>query len=178
MQEVECELIEDCLAPRRVGKVAQKKAFRRGQRVRGIVSNIALTPDSQVLALKTKEGYLIPEPFLNVLGAVNSGGKKQARTSSSAEGFEYAEVIEEENEPKEKSIANVFNGLKTSDLIKRNSTKSKQVVNFGLGGAVIGVIYAMYKGGNKLIYGAIGAAAGGIIGNYVANKMKENDKSE
>lgn len=175
MPLVKCTLIEDCLAPRRAGKSVQKKAFRRGQSVVGTVSNIALTPDSQVLALKTKDGYLIPEPFLNIIGAV--GEEKQQQQSQNKDPY-YEEVQDAEviDDKKENSVANVFNGLKTSGIISKNSVRSKQIVNFGIGGALIGIIYAMMKGKNKLMCAAIGAAGGGIIGNYVSNKLNENGK--
>ena len=92
MQLVECVLIEDCLAPKRVGNTKASKPFRKGQRVRGIVENIAITPDHQVLALKTESGHLIPEPFLNVIGEVQNKKAQPSRFSD----VEYAEVIEDD----------------------------------------------------------------------------------
>ena len=169
MRVVECELINDCLAPKRVGNSVKKKGFRMGSRVRGTVTNIALTPDSQVLALKTKDGYLIPEPFLNILGEVDANQGRQKKSDSAD--IEYAEVIEETDE---KSVANVFQSLKASDIISTNSIKSKRVVNFALGGAAVGLVYAMMKGGNKLVFSTVGAVGGGIIGNYISGKIKEN----
>ena len=171
MRIVDCILIDDCLAPKRVGNTAKKKAFRRGQRVQGTVTNIALTPDSQVLALKTKQGYVIPEPFLNILGEVGGGATQEAEPYSEAE---YAEVIEYE-EGEEPSMTSITDSIKSSNLIKTNSIKSKRVVNFAFGGAAIGLVYAMMKGQNKLLSSAIGAIGGGIIGNYVSRKIKDNE---
>jgi len=173
MKIVECELINDCLAPKRVGNSVKKKGFRIGSRVRGTVTNIALTPDSQVLALKTKDGYLIPEPFLNILGEVDENRQKK-RTNSADDEYDYAEVIEEDKN--EKSVSNVFQSLKSADIISTNSIKSKRVVNFALGGAAVGLVYAMMKGGNKILLSTVGAVGGGIIGNYVSGKIKENGK--
>ena len=172
MRIVECILIDDCIAPKRVGNTAKKKAFRRGQRVRGTVSNIALTPDSQVLALKTKDGYLIPEPFLNILGEVEGGAPKQNDTY---EGVEYAEIMEDEEDAKNPSLSNITDSIKASNIISTNSIKSKRVVNFAFGGAAVGLVYAMMKGQNKLLASAVGAIGGGIIGNYVSTKIKDNE---
>lgn len=170
MRLVECILIDDCLAPKRVGNTAKKKAFRRGQRVQGTVTNIALTPDSQVLALKTKQGYVIPEPFLNIIGEVGSSAPQESDPYSEVE---YAEVIEEDD--KDPSMTSITDSIKASNLVKTNSIKSKRVVNFAFGGAAIGLVYAMMKGQNKLLSSAIGAIGGGIIGNYVSRKIKDNE---
>lgn len=172
MRVVECELINDCLAPKRVGNSVTKKAFRTGSRVRGTVTNIALTPDSQVLALKTKDGYVIPEPFLNILGEVNENRQQKETKDPYYEEVQDAEIISDKSS--EKSVASVYESLKSADIISANSIKSKRVVNFALGGAAVGLVYAMMKGGNKVLLSAVGAAAGGIIGNYVGRKIKEN----
>ena len=152
MRVVECELINDCLAPKRVGNSVKKKGFRTGQRVRGTVSNIALTPDTQVLALKTKDGYLIPEPFLNILGEIK-GNPSQKRSEPYYGAVE--EVFDLEEKSENKSVSDVFQSLKASKIISSNSVKSKRLVNFALGGAVIGLVYAMLKGKNKLLLTAI-----------------------
>ena len=171
MRVVECELINDCLAPKRVGNSVKKKPFRMGSRVRGTVTNIALTPDSQVLALKTKEGYIIPEPFLNILGEVNSKSGQNNNTQSNE--IEYAEVVEDKSE--DKSVSSVIKSMKAADIISTTSIKSKRVVNFALFGAAIGLVYAMMKNGNKLLSISVGAAGGGVIGNYISKKIKDNE---
>ena len=121
MRVVECELINDCLAPKRVGNSVKKKGFRTGQRVRGTVSNIALTPDTQVLALKTKDGYLIPEPFLNILGEIK-GNPSQKRSEPYYGAVE--EVFDLEEKSENKSVSDVFQSLKASKIISSNSVKS------------------------------------------------------
>jgi uncharacterized protein YcfJ len=174
MRVVECILINDCLAPKRVGNGVSKKAFRAGARVVGTVTNIALTPDSQVLALRTKDGYEIPEPFLNILGEVKQKKNRQKSYSNvDADEVQYAEVVEERSE--DKSVSSVFQSLKAADIISTNSLKSKRVVNFALGGAAIGLVYAMMKDKNKLVMSTVGAVGGGIIGNYIGRKIKENE---
>ena len=173
MQLVECMVIEDCLGMKRAGNRAKKKPFRRGQRIVGTVTNIALTPDNQVLALKTRDGYVIPEPFLNVLGAVK--GQESSRPQQNDVEYAEAEIIEEKGSSS-KSVGDIYKKFKTSDIISSNSAKSKLVVNFALGGAAALLIYAMMKGKNKLVYAGIGAAGGGVIGNYVSKKIKENGK--
>jgi len=181
MTVVECILIEDCLAQKRVGKSVSKKPFRTGQRVRGTVENIALTPDSQVMALKTRDGFIIPEPFLNVIGAVDSGEKRGNSASSNSNEVQYAEVVEEEKGEKSngaKSFMKAYESMKASDIIKRGAITSKHAVNFAVGGALVGVVYAMLKGKNKMIFSAIGAIGGGFIGNYYGKKIKENEKTE
>lgn len=176
MRVVECELINDCLALKRVGNSAKRKPFRIGQRVRGTVTNIALTPDSQVLALKTKDGYVIPEPFLNILGEVDPQSKPQKETINYGVEDADVEIIEEKSG--DKSVSDVFQSLKASKIVSSNSVRSKRVVNFALGGAAVGLVYAMLKGKNKLVISTIGAIGGGIIGNYVGRKIKDNDKEQ
>ena len=171
MKIVECQLINDCLAQRRMGKNrVQKKPFRTGQRVRGTVTNVALTPESQVLALKTKDGWVIPEPFLNIIGEVRTENKNN---DSKIEDVE-AEVIEEKSE--NKSIKEVYESLKAADIISTNAVRSKRVVNFALMGAGIGLVYALLRGRSKLLSMTVGAVGGSAVGNYVGKKIKENEK--
>ncbi len=170
MRLVECILIEDCLAPKKVGNAVRKKGFRRGTRVVGTVTNIAMTPDSQVLALKTKDGYVIPEPFLNIIGEV--GVKNEGSQSEYVEDAEY-EILDEES--KEKSITDIAESLKAAKIINSNSLQSKRVVNFAFMGAAVGLVFAMIKGHNKLITSALGGLLGGLVGNHVSGKIKENE---
>jgi len=175
MTVVECILIEDCMAQKRVGNKAKSKPFRTGQRVRGVVTNIALTPDSQVMALKTKDGFVIPEPFLNVIGAVNN----EKAGASRGEEVQYAEIVEEDNYKTSgaKNIVKAYEGLKASDLIKQSTRTSKFTAKFAVGGALVGVVYAMLRGKNKALFSAIGAVGGGLLGNYYGKKIKENEKT-
>ena len=176
MRVVECVLIENCLAPKRVGKMVSKKAFRAGNRVRGVVTNIALTPDAQVLALKTKDGYIIPEPFLNVIGEVESNGGR----TGAYDNIEYAEVIEEQDYDNKdsgvvKAAKNAYGSIKASEIIGKTAFRSKYVINFALVGGTITLVYAMLKSKNKLVFATIGVVGGGIVGNYYGKKIKENE---
>lgn len=174
MRLVECEVIEDCLGIKRVGQSANKKPFRRGMRVVGTVTNVAMTPDSQVLAIKTKDGYIIPEPFLNVIGEVNTGRKKRKTPSfSSVEDVEEFEIVDE-NKSENKSVSDIYKSLKSADIISSNSLKSKRVVNFALVGAGAGLVYALLRGKGKLLSATIGGIVGGIAGNYVSKKIVDN----
>ena len=47
---------------------------------------------------------------------------------------------------------------------------AKSSTNGSIAGAVVGFIYSVYSGKNKLLYAAIGAIGGGILG-YVFNKI-------
>lgn len=176
MKVVECVLIEDCLAPKRVGKMISKKGFRAGQRVRGVATNIALTPDAQVMALKTKDGYIIPEPFLNVIGEVqpNGGGAK------ASDDIEYAEVIEGDSDSDKesrvvKAAKTAYGSIKASEIIGKTAMRSKYTINFALTGGAIALVYAMLKSKNKFIFAAIGVVIGGMAGNYYGKKIKENE---
>ena len=175
MRLVECVLIEDCLAPKRVGNMKATKPFKRGQRVRGIVENIALTPDHQVLALKTDGGYLIPEPFLNVIGEVPNQKSQKPKDSD----IEYAEVIEDEDLSAEskgvKGIINTYGKMKASSIVSKNAARSKHAINFALAGGAIGLVYAMFKGKSKMLLATIGAIGGGVLGNYYGNKIKDDE---
>lgn len=169
MKILECELIEGCLAIKKNGNSVKKKAYNVGDIVQGTITNIALTPDSHVAALKTKEGYIIPEPFLNVIREIPLESNK--KSNSKKESVEYADFEEIEVEKKD----NIFQDIKSVDLFSGNSDRSKLVVNFAIGGLVVGLVFAMLKKKNKLIYSTVGAFGGGIIGNYVNEKMKENE---
>jgi len=176
MRLVECVLIEDCLAPKRVGNMKTSKPFRRGQRVRGVVQNIALTPDHQVLALKTESGHLIPEPFLNVIGEVPNQNAQKSKDSE----IEYAEIVEDENLSSEskgiKGIINTYGKMKASSIVSKNALRSKHAINFALAGGAIGLIYAMFKGKSKMLFATIGAVGGGVLGNYYGKKINDDDR--
>jgi hypothetical protein len=172
MRLVECVLIEDCLAPKRVGNMKTTRPFRTGQRVVGVVENIAITPDHEVLALKTDSGHLIPEPFLNVLGEV-----RKSEPSRKTQSFDDAEVIEDDSSLSSESkgikgIINTYGKMKPSSIVSSNSVRSKHAVNFALVGGAIGLIYAMLKGKNKILFSVLGIIGGGVLGNYYGNKIK------
>lgn len=173
---VECVLIEDCLAPKRVGNRADKRPFRRGQRVRGRVENIALTPDHQVLALRTLDGYIIPEPFLNVLGAVEEPSR-----GGGQDDIQEAEVIDDNEYLKSdrvNKVMNTYGKIKASNLINKNALKSRHAVNFALVGGAVGLVYAMLRGKNKMLFATLGVVGGGILGNYYGNKIKGDENTE
>lgn len=152
---VECALIDDCLAQKKSGATMLKKPYKTGEKVVGIVVDLSPAPDRQFLALQTKDGYVIPEPFLNVIG--------EKKSSSTA----YYEEIE--NVKEEKDIDTVTTTVK--EYILNNNKDNKAIMKFALSGLVVGVLLALYLEKSKLVYGGIGLLGGGFLGNYVNNKI-------
>ena len=173
---VECRLIEDCIAQKRTRSGVQKKPFRIGTKVIGIVENVAITPDHQLLALKTKEGYIIPESFLNVIGAVGKTNSKPVKDAYYEE-IQEAEIVDDENDSRQKGKILIKNGGKISDLVAKSSKQSKSTVNFALYGTGIAVVAALLMQKNKFAFGVMGALIGGMIGNYYG-KLTENENEK
>jgi hypothetical protein len=170
MQLVECILIEDCLAPKSKLNSVNKKGFRKGNRVVGVVESFQLSPESNILALKTKEGYIIPEPFLNVIGAVASDGNETEEHDE----IPYAEVVDNKKEysTTQKKIVDSISSIKQTNVKSDTKHKSKHTVNFAIGGGIIGLGFAMAKGKNKLVFTTLGIVCGGFIGNQLGDKKK------
>ena len=159
---VECALIDDCLAQKKSGETMLKKPYKTGEKVIGIVVDLSPAPDRQFLALQTKDGYVIPEPFLNVIGEVE---KKPTQTA-------YYEEINDVEEKENKDFTPAINSVK--DYIAKETKDNKAIMQFALSGLVVGVLLALYLGKSKLVYGGIGLVGGGLLGRYV-NKKVIND---
>ena len=79
-------------------------------------------------------------------------------------------VVEEsvtETVPAESASTTAVTG--TIDSMKKNN---KVAINASIAGAGAGLVFAMVKGKNKMMFATIGAVAGYVLGNMYA-KMKE-----
>jgi hypothetical protein len=155
-----CILINDFRSPKRNsnGKGLMWKNFKAGQTIKGVMHNHATTPDMEVLVIKTREGYIIPKENLNIFPA-----------KSNFNAIQEAEVINEN--PR---TINQNPNVQTKPLTLVNDIKStsKTTINGAMVGALIGVVYAMIKSKNKLVFASIGAAGGGFVGNKYTKLFK------
>jgi hypothetical protein len=168
---VECKLIDDCLAQKRMGRKVLKKPYRMGQRVTGIAVDLSPAPDTQLMALETQDGYVIPEPFLQIIGEVEQPNSKK---ETYYEEIEDAEIVEDKPSSTKEENKRII-----KDLVMNSTKKNKFTSKFIFGGALLGGAIAMYSGKSKFLYAVVGAIGGGVLGNYVGNKAKsiEDEKT-
>lgn len=160
---LKCRLIQDWRSPKKImgGKKLTYKLFRTGEVVEGAVFNQSSNPLNYVPVIKTKDGYIIPESYITVIASL----------SDKKDDFQEAQVVENQDllsdETKEgiKSVTKNF----SNDFINNTKDQSKHMVNGAMIGAGIGLVYALTKGGNKLVLSGIGALLGGFIGKSYYN---------
>ena len=167
---VKCRLIDDFNAPKRVNSGVMHKTFRRNQIVYGVPVNFSMTPDNLMMALQTKEGFMIPEQFLNILSAPPN---QEKRDRISSQKYDSSEIIEKKPLQIKKWFSKA-NGdsLSPKELVSDTMRNSKTRVNFALAGGLVALVYAMIKGKNKLIMTAIGGFVGAGAGTIYVNSKK------
>jgi len=166
MRLVEAVLTQNCMAQKMTSGNPESMPITKGTKVTGTVKEVTLPDGNKILALETKNGFIIPEPFIHALGWVEDSG------------FDDAEIIEDEKEGV-KDNSNVFKdaykNIVASEMIAKETLKTKKAVYFGMGGAVVGLIYAMMKRQNKLLFASIGAFGGAMLGGYIKTKFQKNE---
>lgn len=158
------------------GRQVIRKMFTEGQTITAYPDNETSIPTNNMQVFKTADGFYIPLSNLHVIGPI--GGSKPKK--SSADGIEYAQVIED------KDYYNKSQLEKASELMKRSSgglkimeitkKKSKATINTALIGAGAGLIYAMAKQKNKWLFLTLGAVGGYILGNAYSNFISDDSK--
>ncbi len=165
MSNIKCRLLEDVKAKKPMGNSVIQKVYRKNQIVLGIPIDVSMTPDHQLMALQTKDGFIISETALDILSSPSTTKPKPAPVYDEAK-----EVVD-----KTPSLKSIFKKPKTlkylnaTDIVDNTKIKSKTTIQFAIGGMIIGVVYAMLRSKNKLILGALGGFAGGTIGNFYTN---------
>jgi|TARA_R110000751_G_scaffold90890_5_gene178242 hypothetical protein len=141
------------------GKKLKFKSFKEGDEIKAFPFNQSDVPGNHVPVFKTKDGFIIPESYLNIIGEESPP-------------IQEAKVVKDSDYISKDTIENVKNNLQAKNIIESTKTKSKHTVNGALIGGVIGLAYALMKGNNKLISSAIGILAGGFAGNIYSNYKK------
>lgn len=169
MQLVEAVLIHNCMAQKMTSGRPEQMPITKGTKVTGSVEKVTLPDGNTILALITKDEFIIPEPFIHALGWVEDSS------------FDEAEIVEDKSEgvqDKSKVFKDAYKNIVASEMIAKDSLKSKRSVYFGMGGAALGLVYAMMKRHNKLLFASIGAFSGAMLGSYVSTKLNKDENKE
>lgn len=162
-----CQITRDFKAPKRNGGSVMYKELRKNNVIVATPINASSTPNSVLKVFKTTDGYIIPENCVHILSKV-----KQHSNVNGSEEIEYAEIVEDK--PKTMSLPTP-SSIKTG-LTQSIQTKSKIAVNGALIGLGVGLVYAMMKQKNKLMFSALGSVGGFFIGNLYNNYINEDKK--
>ena len=162
-----CQITRDFKAPKRNGGSVMYKEFSRNSVIIATPINASSTPTSVLKVFKTVDGLIIPENCVHVLGRA-----KQHSSANGTEDIEYAEIVED----KPKTMALPTTASLKSGFTDTLKTKSKIAVNGALIGLGIGLVYAMMKQKNKLMFSALGSVGGFFIGNLYNNYINEDKK--
>jgi len=149
--------IQNFRAPKKEGGQVVYKAYNQDEIIQGSVHNQASTPANYAEVYKTADGFIILKSNVQVLGpaTIQRGAPEKDATLSAP------------SSPAAASVDKIVGSVK-----KRSSATVKGAMI----GAGIGLVFAMFKGKNKLISAAIGAAAGGAIGNAYSKYTGNEDK--
>ena len=137
------------------GQIALKKRFKANSIVDGRYVRHGLLPENSVTLFMTKEGFLIPPHCLMEVKNVKYAEFDEAEEVKK-DAYYDKEKIEE---IKDKGILNI------KDIVKDSKMTSKYVIQGAVGGGLIMLIFAMYKGYNKYLLSALGIVGGGFVGN-------------
>tara|TARA_R110002020_G_scaffold44348_2_gene127983 strand:- start:772 stop:1284 length:513 start_codon:yes stop_codon:yes gene_type:complete len=168
MKGLKCKILQDYQAKRPHGRNVIAKTFRENQIIVGNPIDVSMTPDHQIMALETKEGFIIPESYIDVLSPPPSYSPPQQEEYQEAEEVKDNSSTYKQIFKKPKSLKH----LSAADVVENTGIKSKTTVQFAIGGMIIGLIYAMLRQKNKIVLGALGGFAGGTIGNLYVNATK------
>jgi hypothetical protein len=165
MSKIKCKLLQDYKAKKPMGSGVIHKLYRKNKIILGQPVNVSMTPDHQLMALETTEGFLVPEIYIDILTPTPNYKRPPAP------------IYEEANEVIDKtpSLKSIFKKPKTlkylnaTEIVDNTKIKSKTTIQFAIGGMIIGIAYALLRSKNKLILGALGGFAGGTIGNFYTN---------
>lgn len=155
MNNISCILINDYSNPKNKGK-----KFKKGDLVKGSLVQATLKTNNPLF--KTIDGYMIPKSYLNPIN------ESEYNYANAQEGT-YAEVIEDDKKV-------VKTDLFKKDLFSFTKKKSVASVNGAIAGAVIGLVFAMYKQKSKIMYSALGSVAGFFVGGMYNNFINEENE--
>lgn len=152
-------------APKNNGGRVVYKQFNHGDIVTGERFNNSNTPSNHLQAVKTSDGYIIPEMNLAYLG----GGQQRRRQFSNT--VEDAQIIAEEtNRPITVKDA-VKNYMKSpKDMTATQQKISSYQTNGLIIGAVLGMVAGHYLGRGKISSALFGGFLGFYSGRIIANK--------
>lgn len=155
----QCQITQFASGKKVVGTRVKEKKYKSGSILELTYVNGSNVPNGFSPVFITNDGYMLPKMYVYPLQEISSA------KHSNAEGFEDAQVVSDgSNSPKiPKKDIKLLPNLKDS---------SKKVVNFGLTGGAIGLLYAFNKGGSKPLFTIIGLTAGLYVGNLLTKKQK------
>jgi hypothetical protein len=160
-----CLVIHNCSGikrPQFSGQKVKYQNYRIGQRIKGRIHNASDVLDNYMPTLKTIDGYVINASNLEVLSEEQNG-----------------EVIKDLDlaEKVKRRYGSMFsNAAGVSGIVTNQKTQTQYMVNGGLAGGIILLLYTVFKGGNKTTGFMFGAIIGGAIGRACANFIKNNDE--
>ncbi len=158
-QLVECRLIQDWRAPKQIdnGAKVEYKTFKKDETVYGypFQQGSSDTGANFVSVLKTKDGFIIPESYLNVIG--------EAKQVSAEDASKTPQTTTDS--PSTTALPGVISGLA--------KTRTKIAIRGAMIGAGLGLAYTFWKGGNKIMFASMGALGGFIAGNMYAKSKEE-----
>jgi hypothetical protein len=153
------QAIVDFRAPKNEGGNVVFRDYKEGDHIQARKFNRSDVPSNHVEAYKTDDGYLIPLSNVYVLGTIEEATPIEQQVQE--EPIQEAEVVTDNVIPTPAPPTNTAPATMIDNLKSRN----KSAVNGSLIGGLAGVVFAMVKGKNKMMAGAIGAAIGFAAGN-------------
>jgi hypothetical protein len=166
MEVLKCRVIQTFRAPKKVngGKSLIYKLIKEGSIIEGSYYNQSSSPANYVPVIKTTEGFIVPESHINIIAKV---GTSKPKDFQEAKVVEDVDLLSGEQKSNIKKVTESFS--KNFAISAKN--ESKTTVNGAMIGAGIGLIYALMKGQNKLVYSGIGGLIGGYIGKAYHKKQ-------
>ena len=143
----------------RYGKSKIFRDYKPNQKVKGKLSHLGLLPENQILILETAEGFMIPPHFLIEIRPQEQKPKYET--------FDESEVVSDKDLVNKETLTKIKDSkiLDVNNIISNTKIKSKYLIQGAIYGGLVMLVFAMYKGKNKLLFSSIGAVGGGVLGN-------------
>mgnify|MGYP001024460413 CR=1 FL=1 len=148
----------------RDGSIALKKRFKANAEVDGKFIRHGLLPENQVVLFVTRDGYLIPPHCLMEI----------KNMKESYDDIQEAKEVKEESYLDKEKVKKIKDSgvLDIKSMISNSEIASKHMIQGAIGGGLIMLVFAMYKGKSKLLFAAIGAIGGGVLGKLYNKHIK------
>jgi len=166
-----CQVAVNCAGikrPQFSGQKVKYKNYRAGESIKGILINDSDVPTNYIPAIRTKDGFIINQSNVMVLGEEQD-----------------VEIVNDKDVPVSERLKKRFSPYLNAEstggakgIVSDQMKKSKYLLNGAVVGGVILTIYAVAKGKNKTGYFIFGALVGGFIGKAYAGMKQDKDDNE
>jgi hypothetical protein len=149
-------------APKKQGNEVVFKSYQDGTHVEAIEADISSLPESHARGYYSLDGYFLPKGNVYVLERFDTPLQEVTEVAEAVE-------VQDKDLMKKDTKETIEQNTNAKAVVERLKTKNKTAIRGAMFGAGAGLIYSMMKSKNKFVWIGLGATAGYMIGNMLAN---------